>query len=83
MSTGLDTDGACKVNGGTLIVFGKPENSPTLGNGVSSYTLSGNYSIGTYLVSNTVNQIEVSTKYSYTMIYIYSNETNKYTVTRK
>ncbi|MCQ2800018.1 MAG: carbohydrate-binding domain-containing protein [Bacilli bacterium] len=83
MSTGLDTDGTARVSSGTLIVFGRPENNPTLGTGVTSYTLSGSYSIGTYVVSNTVNTVDVTTKYSYSAIYVYSSETNRYTVTRK
>ena len=83
MSTGLDTDGAARVDAGTLIVFGRPENTPTLGAGVTSYTLSGSYTLGTYRVSNGVNSVDVSTKYSYTAIYVYSNETSRYTVERK
>lgn len=83
MSTGLDTDGTARVNSGTLIVFGRPEKTPTLGNGVTSYTLSGSYSLGTYTVSNTTNSVDVTTKYSYTAIYVYSSETARYTVTKK
>jgi len=83
MSTGLDTDGTSKVNSGTLIIFGKPEKTPTKGTGVTSYTLSGSYSIGTYTVSNTTNTFEVTTKYSYTQIYVYSSEATRYTVTKK
>lgn len=83
MSTGLDTDSTAKVNSGTLIVFGRPEKTPTLGTGVTSYTLSGSYSIGSYTVSNTVHSVDVTTKYSYTAIYVYSNESNRYTVTKK
>lgn len=83
MSTGLDTDGVARVDGGSLIIFGRPEKTPTLGSGVSSYTLSGNYSIGTYLLSNTINSIEVTTVYSYTSIYVFSNESQRYTITKK
>lgn len=83
MSTGLDTDGTARVNSGSLIIFGRPEKTPTLGTGVTSYTLSGSYSVGTYTVSNTINTVEVTTKYSYTAVYVYSSEATRYTITKK
>lgn len=83
MSTGLDTDGTARVNSGSLIIFGRPEKTPTLGVGVTSYTLSGSYSVGTYTVSNTINTVEVTTKYSYTAVYVYSSEATRYTITKK
>jgi len=83
MSNGLDTDGATRVNGGTLIIFGRPENQPTCGTGVSSYNLNASYAIGTYVVQNGVNSVTVTTKYAYSTVYVYSNESSRYTITKQ
>lgn len=83
MSTGLDTDGATKITGGSLIIFGRPEKTPQLGSGVVNYNLNGNYTIGTYEITNGETTVEVTTKYSYSVIYIYSSETNRYIITKK
>lgn len=83
MSTGLDCDGAVTVNGGTFIAFGKTEKTPSKGSGVSSYTLTGSYSIGSYNVALPESEtITVTTKYSYTYITVYSNLSTKVTVTK-
>ena len=82
MSTGLDTDGKCMITGGTLISFGKPENVPETSGSVRTYTLQGSYSIGNYKITNGTKEITISTKYSYSVIYIYSDETNNFVVTK-
>ncbi len=83
MSTGLDTDSTCKVIGGSLIVFGKPEKAPSLGSGVRSYTLQANYSVGSYKISNTEIDLIVSTKYSYNVVYVYSDDANNFVISKE
>lgn len=43
MASGLDTEGTVTVNGGTLLVFGATEKTPSYGSGVTKSSLSGSY----------------------------------------
>lgn len=84
MSTGLDCDGSATINGGTFIAFGKTEKTPSKGSGITNYTLSSNYSAGTYTISFPDGKsLDTTTKYSCSQVIVYSDNTNKITLTKK
>lgn len=83
MSTGLDCDGTAKINGGTFVAFGKTEKTPTVGSNITSYTLSDSYSVGTYKITfGDGKEVSSSTKYSYSSIYVYSDNASKIMVVK-
>ena len=51
MAAALDTDGAVSVSGGSLVLFGSYEKTPTLSNGVTKSTQSGTYSNKIYAIT--------------------------------
>jgi len=83
MSTGLDVDGTATITGGTFVAFGRTEKTPTKGSNVTSYSFSGSYGIGSYTITFADNETTtVSTKYSYNIIYVYSDNATKITITK-
>jgi len=83
MSTGLDTDSTAKVNGGTLLVFGSPERTPTCGTGVSKSTISGTFSSGTYLFTGGSLSFETTNIQSYSGAYFFSSDASSFSYTKK
>ena len=82
MSTGLDVDGTAKITGGTFICFGKPEKTPTA-TGLNSKTFSGSYSAGTYRITNGTIDLTTTTKYSYSVIYVWTDGSTNFTFTKQ
>ena len=83
MATGIDCDGTAKVTGGLLVCFGSPETKPTAGTGVSTQTISGTYSAGTYTIKNSsISVTTTNTTGSYSGIYIWSSYGTGFTATK-
>ena len=80
MSTGLDCDGTATVKGGTLILFGKPEKTPTRGTGVYAQTLTGTFSAKTYTFTCQDTTFKTTNQRSFTNVYIYSDVGNTFSI---
>jgi len=83
MSTGLDVDGTATISGGTFVAFGRTEKTPSKGSGITSYSLSQSVSIGNYKITFADStEVTVTTKYSYSIIYVYSDSSTKISVAK-
>ncbi|MCQ2772603.1 MAG: carbohydrate-binding domain-containing protein, partial [Bacilli bacterium] len=83
MSTGLDVDGTATLSGGTMVLFGQPEKSPTLSNGAVSKTISGTYDAGTWIFTCGTTTFETTNLYSHSGVYIFSELGTDWKVVKK
>ena len=72
MAAALDTDGAVSVSGGTLIVLGSIEKTPSLTNMPTTTGLSG-HSIGDHTIAFGEELVSYNNKYSYAKTTVYSS----------